>query len=199
MAIFKDRMGHSLLLGDALRRIINRFLSIFLDVWLMILSLVGYIPLYWVRWFFYFLSGMKISPSAYVHMGARFYNPAGITIGKDSIIGDRVTLDGRAPLKIGNHVDIATEVMIYNSQHDIHSSDFHAVSSPVEIEDYVFIGPRAIILPGVRIGRGAIVAAGAIVTKDVPEFSIVGGVPAEVIGERKLKDLDYKLGRGFGI
>lgn len=199
MAIFKDRMGNQLSLGNAMSKIINRFLSIFLDVWLLVLGLVGYIPFYAIRWFFYFLSGMKISPSAYIHMGARFYNPAGITIGKDSIIGDRVTLDGRAPLKIGNHVDIATEVMVYNSQHDIQSSDFHAVSGTVEIEDYVFIGPKAIILPGVKIGKGAVVAAGAVVTRDVAEFSIVGGVPAEVIGERKLKDPEYKLGRGFGI
>lgn len=199
MVIFKDRMGHHLSLENALRKIINRFLSIFLDIWLMVLSLVGYIPFYVIRWFFYFISGMKISPSSYIHMGARFYNPAGITIGKDSIIGDRVTLDGRASLNIGNHVDIATEVMIYNSQHDIHSGDFHAVAGTVEIEDYVFIGPRAIILPGVKIGKGAVVAAGAVVTRDVTEFTIVGGVPAEVIGERKLKDPEYKLGRGFGI
>ncbi len=199
MAIFRDRMGHDLALGNAIRKIINRFLNIFLDVWLLVLGVVGYIPIYIIRWFFYYISGMKISPSAYIHMGARFYKPSGITIGKDSIIGDRVTLDGRAPLKIGNHVDIATEVMIYNSQHDIYSEDFYAVSGSVEIEDYVFIGPRAIILPGIRIGKGAIIAAGAVVTKDVPDFDIVGGVPAQVLGERKLKDPRYRLGRGFGL
>ncbi|KKQ96441.1 MAG: Acetyltransferase, partial [Candidatus Woesebacteria bacterium GW2011_GWA1_39_12] len=65
----------------------------------------------------------------------------------------------------------------------------------VEIKDYVFIGPRAIILPGVSIGRGAVVAAGAVVTKNVPDFAIVGGVPAKVIGERKNKNLNYRLGR----
>ncbi|MCR4305614.1 MAG: acyltransferase, partial [Candidatus Daviesbacteria bacterium] len=70
-----------------------------------------------------------------------------------------------------------------------------AISAPVEIGDYVFIGPRAIILPGVKIGKGAVVAAGAVVTKNVQENMIVGGVPAEVIGERKVKDLHYKLGR----
>jgi len=59
----------------------------------------------------------------------------------------------------------------------------------------VFIGPRAIILPGVTVGKGAVVAAGAVVTKDIPDFSIVGGVPAQIIGERKTKDLHYKLGR----
>ena len=69
------------------------------------------------------------------------------------------------------------------------------VSSPVEIGDFVFIGPRAIILPGVKIGRGAVVAAGAVVTKDVSEYMVVGGVPAEVIGERGVKDLNYRLGR----
>jgi Acetyltransferase (isoleucine patch superfamily) len=63
------------------------------------------------------------------------------------------------------------------------------------IEDYVFIGPRAIILPGVKIGKGAVVAAGAVVTKDVAPFSVVGGVPAKIIGERKIKNLSYKLGR----
>ncbi|KKQ34695.1 MAG: Acetyltransferase, partial [Microgenomates group bacterium GW2011_GWA2_37_6] len=103
--------------------------------------------------------------------------------------------DGRDRLTIGDHVDIATGVMIYNSKHDINDSEFSAKTSPVEIGDYVFIGPRAIILPGVTIGKGAVIAAGAVVTKDVAEFTIVGGVPAQVIGERKNKDPHYKLGR----
>ena len=98
-------------------------------------------------------------------------------------------------MKIGNHVDIASEVMIYNSEHDINSEDFHASNSPVEIGDYVFIGPRVIIMPGVKIGTGAVVAGGAVVTADIPEFAIVGGVPAKVIGERRNKKPNYKLGR----
>ena len=104
-------------------------------------------------------------------------------------------MDGRAKIKIGNHVDIASYVLIYNSQHDIDSENFQAIEKPVEIEDYTFIGPRSIILPGVKIGKGAVVAAGAIVTKEVLPFKVVGGVPAKEIKERKNKNPQYKLGR----
>ena len=128
-------------------------------------------------------------------MWANFFDPSNITIGNDTIIGDHVFLDGREKLIIGDHVDIASQVLIYNSEHDINSQDFHPILGSVEIGDFCFIGPRAIILPGVKIGKGAVVGAGAVVTKDVAEFSIVGGVPAQVIGERKVKDLNYRLGR----
>ena len=138
---------------------------------------------------------MKIGAGSAIHTGARFYDPSNITVGEDSILGEGIVLDGRDSLRIGNHVDIASEVLIYNSQHDIHSDDFHAVSGKVTIGDYVFIGPRAIILPGVTLHKGSVVGAGAVVTKDVPEFTIVGGVPAKVIGERKQTDLQYRLGR----
>jgi acetyltransferase-like isoleucine patch superfamily enzyme len=85
--------------------------------------------------------------------------------------------------------------MIYNAQHDIESPTFSAVIEPVVIKDYVFVGPRAIILPGVTIEKGAVVAAGAVVTKNVEAFSVVGGIPAKVIGERNLKEPNYRLGR----
>jgi maltose O-acetyltransferase len=133
--------------------------------------------------------------SAHIHMGAQFFNPAGVEIGKGTIVGQNAFLDGRSTLIIGKYVDIASDVMIYNSEHDINSEFFDAVASPVEIGDYVFIGPRVIILPGVKVGKGAVIAAGAVVTKDVPEYTIVGGVPAKIIGERQIKDLKYKLGR----
>jgi maltose O-acetyltransferase len=128
-------------------------------------------------------------------MGAVFYDAKNISIGKDTIIGENAVLDGRDKLTIGDHTDIASEVMIYNAEHDINDPDFKAVSAPVEIGNYVFIGPRAIILPGVKIGNGAVVGAGAVVTRDIKENEIVGGVPAKVIGERKHKNHSYKLGR----
>lgn len=177
------------------RKILRRIKTIVLEFIVMKLHFVGYVPSHHFRRFFYRLAGVKIGKGSTIHMGARFYNPRNIEIGKDSIIGEGVTLDGRDKLIIGDHVDIASEVMIYNSEHDVQSNDFRAVKKPVVIADYVFIGPRAIILPGIRINKGAVVGAGAVVTKDVGEYLIVGGVPAKQIGERGVKDLNYRLGR----
>ena len=160
----------------------------------MFLRWVGHIPLHAVRKFFYQWAGAKIASGSVIHMWCNFFNPAGVTIGEDTIIGDHAFLDGRAPLVIGNHVDIVSQVLIYNSEHDINSEDFSAKNGEVRIEDHVFIGPRVTILPGVTIGKGAIVGAGAVVTKNVEPFQIVGGVPAIVLGERKNKDLHYRLG-----
>ncbi len=193
--MFKDKNGKNLTPNQALSKIFNRFYSYLLDFELMILRWAGHIPSHILRKLFYILSGMKIGKGSVVHMWANFFDPNNIVIGEDTIVGDNAFLDGRDRLTIGNHVDIASGVMIYNSEHDLEGEDFSARIEPVQIEDYVFIGPRAIILPGVKIGKGAVIAAGAVVTKDVSDFEIVGGVPAKVIGERKNKNPNYKLGR----
>lgn len=193
--MFKDKFGEALSFSGAFQKILNRFYNYWLDFELMLLRWVGYIPVHFARKFFYRLAGITIGRGSTIHMWANFFQPKNVSIGEDSIIGDHVFLDGRAKLTIGNHVDIASQVLIYNSEHNIKVLDFSATESPVEIEDYVFIGPRVIILPGVKVGKGAIVAAGAVVTKNIPEYAIVGGVPAKIIGERVNKNLKYKLGR----
>lgn len=176
-------------------KVSRRIYAIILEFEVMILRWVGHIPLHHARRFFYRLGGIRIGSGSTIHMWANFYNPNNIEIGKDTIIGEGAVLDGRDKLKIGNHVDIASEVMIYNAEHDINDTLFKAKQAPVIIEDYVFIGPRAIILPGVTIKRGAVVAAGAVVTRDVEENAVVGGVPAKEISKRTLKNPSYKLGR----
>jgi len=195
--MFKDKTGKTLTFKEVIQKGINRIKAIFLEFEVYLLHLLGKIPCHSLRRFFYRIAGVKIGKGSVIHMYARFYNPKNIQIGKDTIIGEFSVLDGRDKLKIGNHVDIASQVMIYNAEHDINDPHFLAHTAPVIIEDYVFIGPRAIILPGVKIGKGAVVAAGAVVTKDVPPFAIVGGVPAKIIGERRLKKLNYKLGRAM--
>ena len=198
----KDKDGRQLTTNHLIDKIKRRLQAWWLELITGFLWWgVGNLPFHSLRKFFYRWAGMKIGHHSTLHMKARLYQPAHIKIGSDTIIGERVTLDGRrqipgseSELVIGDHVDIASEVMIWNSEHDLKSSTWAAREESVYIEDYVFIGPRAIILPGVTVGRGAVIAAGAVVTKDVAPLAIVAGVPAKVIGNRP-DDLTYKLGR----
>jgi len=112
-------------------KIVNRLFNIFLDFELMLLRWLGYVPFHTIRLIGYKLAGVKIGRGSRIHMWANFFNPKGIEIGEDTIIGDHCFLDGRAKLKIGSHVAIASQVLIYNSEHDIHSEDFHAIEEPV--------------------------------------------------------------------
>lgn len=190
-----DKSGKELSTQEIKDKGITRVKTIASEFIILIIHIVGQIPSHHIRRAFYRLYGMEIGFGSTIHMGARFYNLGNITIGSDTIIGENAVLDGRDKITIGNHVALASEVMIYNAEHDVHDKDFRVTTEPVIIEDYVFIGPRAIILPGVTVGKGAVVAAGAIVTKNVEQFTIVGGVPAKSIGERKVREVDYTLGR----
>ncbi len=191
----KDKTGKQLTLKEIVGKSINRCRAIISESAVFILHVSGGVPFHHVRRFMYRLGGLKIGAGTSIHMHARFYNPANITIGSDTVIGERSVLDGRDKLVIGNHVALASEVMIYNAEHDINHPHFAHHTEPVVIEDYVFIGPRAIIMPGVTIGKGAIVAAGAVVTKNVAPGSVVGGVPAKEIKKRDLTEYSYKIGR----
>lgn len=191
----RDKQGHRLTWGTAIRKIIIRIDSYFLDFGLMLLHLTTWIPLHSVRNLIWRLAGLKLGKRSTLHTGVRVFDPRNIRVGEGTIIGFSCFIDGRDQVVIGNNTDIASEVMIYSQEHDLSSPDFQAVGAPVTIGNYVFIGPRAIILPGIKIGDGAVVAAGAVVTKDVEPFAVMGGVPAKPIGTRQLKDPHYKLGR----
>lgn len=199
MASITDKTGKQLSKQEVVNKITFRIQTMILEFINYLLFITGHIPFHHIRRLIYRIFGMKIGKGSSLHMRLTFYNPYKIVIGQDSIIGEGTVLDGRSKLKIGDHVGIASEVMIYNSEHNINAAHFSAVETvveePVVIEDYVFIGPRVIILPGVVVGKGAVVAAGAVVTKDVPPFAVVAGVPGKIIGERKNKELSYKLGR----
>jgi acetyltransferase-like isoleucine patch superfamily enzyme len=127
---------------------------------------------------------VQIGVRSSVHWRTVFYRPRGVVIGDHSIIGNDVFLDGRRGIRIGDNVNIGGHVQIFTMEHEPDSDTFAASGGEVRIEDFAYIGSRATILPGVVIGRGAVVAAGAVVTKDVGEGLIVGGVPAKVIRKR---------------
>ncbi len=121
-----------------------------------------------------------------VHLGLRLYTRGGIVIGRNTVIDHHCSLDGRGHITIGNNVNLAPETMILTGSHDPDSKEtFDAYLKPVIIEDYVWIATRAIVLPGVRLGQGAIVGAGSVVTKDVEAGWIVAGNPARPIRKRE--------------
>ncbi len=192
---FVDKNNKKLSMSTSIAKIFTRFYNILLDFKLMILSFISFIPSHFIRNACYKLAGIKLGKGSTFHVGAKFYNPKNITVGTGTIIGYGIFIDGRDKVNIGSHTDIASEVMIYNSEHNLEDPNFEATNSPVSIGDYCFIGPRAIIMPGVTIGDGAVIAGGAVVTKDVKSFTIVGGVPAKYIADRKIKNPNYRLGR----
>lgn len=121
-------------------------------------------------------------------------SPYRICIGAHTNINKMCVLDGRGGLTIGSNVDIAQETNIWTEQHDYNSPTYKTVCKTVIIEDYVWLASRVTVLPGVHIGCGAVVASGAVVTKNVPPLAIVAGIPAKIIGYRKEEALRYKLG-----
>jgi len=128
-----------------------------------------------------------------VQLGCKFLNGRKISIGSNSVINFGSLLDGRKfSIIVGSNVSIGPEASILTLGHDPQSTEFEDRGADVHIGHHVWIAYRAIIMPGVHIGDGAVIAAGAVVTSDVEPWSIYGGVPAKKIGERK-RGLDYRL------
>lgn len=151
------------------------------------------IPLHVVRDVFIRFSLRSVGNYSSFLIGVEFRKGKNIIVGSNTVINGRVLIDGRGGMVvIGSNVDIAQETNIWTLEHDVHD-DFHRDrGGDVMIHDFVWIASRVTILPGVTIGRGAVVAAGSVVTKDVPPMMIVAGVPARVIGKRQ-SSLQYKL------
>lgn len=150
-------------------------------------------PSHWFRLFFYKnIMDFKISENTFIFMKCKFDCTKNLIIGSNSIVGAGSRLDTRGMIKIGSNVSISQDVIILTADHEMNSINFMGRTRSVTIEDYAWIGTRAMILPGVVIGKGAVVAAGSVVSKNVEEYSVVGGVPAKKIGERS-SELQYNL------
>ena len=152
--------------------------------------LVNRIPSYTLRHVWYRrIVGMQVGKGSAIFLGCYVWfcglgqmRRSGLRIGEYCRINRNCCLDARGSLTIGNNVSISPDVTILTMQHFHNDPTFADDYRPVLIEDYVWIGTRAMVMPGVTIGHGAVVAAGAVVTKDVASQSIVGGVPARPIG-----------------
>ena len=156
--------------------------------------IINSIPFAYIRYLFYrYIMKIECDKSVYIQMGVYVYSSTGsLIIGKNTIINRRCVLDRRGGLYIGNNVNISPECCIFTAGHNIDGCLFDGFEKPCKIDDYLWLGTRSMVMPGVSIGRGAIILAGSIVTKDVKPMSIVGGIPAKELGLRNI-DLSYEL------
>jgi len=140
-----------------------------------------------IRSFFFKL--ITSCKSSNINIQKNCYFDDDVLLGDNSGIGSNCSIQG--PTKIGKNVMMGPDVIILTSNHNFDRIDIPMIEQgfyprkQVIIEDDVWIGARAIILPGVKIGKGSIIGAGAVVTKNIEEYSIVGGCPAKIIRKRK--------------
>jgi len=137
------------------------------------------------------MMGLEIASDAHILSGLWLDARGKCRIGAHTTINQRCRLDNRGGITIGKSVNLSPGVQILTADHDLQDPNFVGRERPVQIGDYVFIGTGAIVLPGVELGNGCAVAAGAVVTGNVAPLDIVAGIPARKIGERPASALQY--------
>lgn len=171
------------------------------QLYFIVLALInrlhGLLP-FALRPLLYKLCRFEIARSATLQGGIRFFHVGRLCVGEGSLINRGAYLDNRGGITIGRQVSIAHDVRIYTMGHDPHDATFATKTAPVQIDDHAVVFAGAMIMPGVHLGEGAVVMAGAVVTKSVPPFRMVGGNPAQDIGERGCKP-GYVLKRRFWL
>lgn len=185
-----DETTHEKSLGNQMPKLIKCFyyaLTLFGNtVW-------NKIPSRHLRKWFYQMLGAKLGKRSFLCRRVEVLLPCGLRLDDDVAVGWFAELDARGGITVGHDTNISSHVKMITGSHDIDDPDFTADFKPIHVGHHCWIGTGAIILQGVNIGDGAVVAAGAVVTKDVPAYEIWGGVPAKCIRQRT-HDLRYKIG-----
>jgi len=163
---------------------LNKFKNYFRDIFINSIAASNITPQF-LRKYMYTLYGIKTQSRA-IRPNCYFGNNK-VIIGKNTTINGSCYFENLALIKIGDNCDIAMEVLFCTSTHEMGSSEKRAgiaYGKKITIEDGCWIGARVTILPGVKIGKGCIVAANAVVTSDCDENYLYAGIPA-----KKLKKL----------
>lgn len=156
---------------------------------------VSTLPSNHVRKAIYRALGAEISSDVIIHFKTEIRSIQRLTIGKGTIIGDNVLLDARNVIQLGSNVNISSNVSIYTEQHNHRDPEFrcnHGGNKRVIVGDRVWLGSNVTVLPGVKIGEGAVCCAGCVVTKDVEPYTVIAGIPAKKVGERP-RNLTYQF------
>jgi acetyltransferase-like isoleucine patch superfamily enzyme len=147
----------------------------------------------------YRLCGYNVARSATIQGGVRFFHVGRLAVGEGTLVNRGVYLDNRGGLTIGAQVSIAHDCRVYSLGHEIHDGEFTDKAKPVQIDDYCVLFAGAMVMPGVHLGRGAVVMAGSVVTRSVEPYRVVGGNPARDLGPREGGEPRYRLDRRFWL
>jgi len=142
----------------------------------------------WWRVFWLRIFGAKIGCHSYVAGSCRIWAPWNLVMGANSCLSERVDCYNVDVVRIGDNVVVSQDAFLCTASHDISSVTMELTTAPIVIENNAWVTARAIVMPGVVVGKGAVVATGAVVTRDVAEWSIIGGIPAREIGKRVLRE-----------
>ena len=171
----------------------NNAKEVLFGIYKLLASLIMWLPFRFFRQAFLRCCRMKMGKRNYISRNVEIRVPYNIQTGNNCIINKRVLLDGRCgKIIIGNNVDIAQDVHIWTMEHDVDSENHKGSFADVVVKDYAWIASRATILPGVTVGKGSVVATGAVVTHDIPDGEVWGGIPAKFIKKRNM-NLSYTL------
>jgi acetyltransferase-like isoleucine patch superfamily enzyme len=180
---------------ETFKRKVKRTMRYYIDgmIFYSILR-TGKIPFHYIRNFIYkYVFHINMGKNVIIYGGAEIRSPNKLIIGKGSIIGHYSILDARNVIEIGENVNFSHGVWLWTRQHNYNDPNFSSESpknNKITIGDRAWLGPRVIVLPGCTIGEGAVIAAGAVVTKDIEPFTVNAGIPAKTIGERN-RNLTY--------
>ena len=144
----------------------------------------------WRNWFLR-KWGAKIQPGNVFFPSVKIWAPWNLETGKNVAIDEDVDLYNVDMIRIGNVVSISRRAFICTASHDISDIRRPLIHKPITIGNGVWIGAEAIICPGVTIGDGAVIAAGSVVSKDVPSWAVVGGNPARFVKERPVNKEEW--------
>ncbi len=155
--------------------------------------LYNIIPFFSLKKILLRLFGIKIGKESFIHIPAKFFSFRNMQIGDNTTINPHCYLDARSGIRIGSNVNIANNTRIYTLGHDINAPDLRLIGAGVDIGDEAFIFSNVLILPGVKIGKGAVVYAGSVVVKDVEPYTVVGGNPAKFIKNREKVEFEKTI------
>jgi putative colanic acid biosynthesis acetyltransferase WcaF len=174
--VYRNRLG----LGNKIGRVLWNF------AWHLLYRPSPTFCYFWRRMLLR-LFGAVVERGAHPYPRCRIWAPWNLTMGKYSCLANDVDCYSVAPVKLGVHATVSQYAFLCTATHDYEDPDFPLITKPIEICDYAWVGARAFIGPGVRIGEGAVVGATASVYHDVAEWTVVGGNPSKVIKLRVMR------------